>query len=265
MARLGRKSKTVAEGDMSIFDHLAELRMRLVRSLLAVGIGAAAILIFYDFVLDLMTQPYRNTCSQNPDFNCDGSLYALGPVEGLASRMRISGYGGLVLALPVVLWQLWRFIVPALHPKEKKYSVPFILSAVTLFILGGLTAYWTLDKALEFLIAWSGEDVNQTYQISKYISLVAMMVLAFGIGFLSPVLIVFLQLVGIVTPQTLLRQWRVAIMIIFALSAVITPSGDPISMLALALPMSALYLVAVLIGLIAQRRSRRREHEDSTI
>lgn len=259
MARFVRKSAEVADGDMSIFDHLSELRMRIVRSLLAVGIGAAVILIFYDFVLGVMTQPYQNTCNANPDFNCDGSLYALGPVEGLASRMRISGYGGLVLALPVVMWQLWRFIVPALHPKEKKYSVPFILSAVTLFLLGGVTAYWTLDKALEFLIAWSGEDVNQTYQISKYISLVAMMVLAFGVGFLSPVLIVFLQLVGVVTPQTLLKQWRVAIMVIFGLSAVITPSGDPISMLALALPMSLLYLIAVLIGLVAQRRVRRRE------
>lgn len=261
MARLGRKTKP-RDGDMSIFDHLSELRMRIVRSLLAVGIGAAVILIFYDFVLDVMTQPYRNTCSAHPEFNCDGSLYALGPVEGLAARMRISGYGGLVLALPVVMWQLWRFIVPALHPKEKKYSIPFILSAVTLFILGGITAYWTLDKALEFLIAWSGEDVNQTYQISKYISLVALMVLAFGIGFLSPVLIVFLQLVGVVTPQTLLRQWRVAIMVIFALSAVITPSGDPISMLALAVPMSVLYLLAVLIGVVAQKRALRRDRQE---
>jgi sec-independent protein translocase protein TatC len=89
------------------------------------------------------------------------------------------------------------------------------------------------------------------------------MVLAFGIGFLSPVLIVFLQLVGVVTPQTLLKQWRLAIMIIFALSAVITPSGDPISMLALALPMSVLFLLAVLIGLIAQRRAMKREQRES--
>jgi len=133
-----------------------------------------------------------------------------------------------------------------------------------LFLLGGYLAYWTLDKALEFLIAWSGEDVNQTYQISKYISLVALMVLAFGVGFLSPVLIVFLQLVGVVTPQTLLRQWRAAVMVIFALSAVITPSGDPVSMLALAVPMSILFLVSVLIGWIAQRRRRRQQPEDDS-
>jgi sec-independent protein translocase protein TatC len=254
-----KRKSSPTDGEMSIFEHLAELRMRIVRSLLAVAIGAAAILIFYEFVLGILIAPYERTCELNPGFNCDGSLYALGPVEGLSARMRISGYGGLIMALPVVMWQLWRFIVPALSPKEKKYSVPFILSSVVLFLLGGYMAYWTLDKALEFLIAWSGEDVNQTYQISKYISLVALMVLAFGIGFLSPVLIVFLQLVGVITPQTLLRQWRVAVMIIFALAAVITPSGDPISMIALAGPMSLLYLVSVLIGFIAQRRSRKRE------
>ena len=146
--------------------------------------------------------------------------------------------------------------------KEKKYSIPFILSSIALFLLGGYLAYWTLDKALEFLIAWSGEEVNQTYQISKYISLVALMVLAFGVGFLSPVLIVFLQLVGAVTPQTLLRQWRAAVMIIFTVSAVITPSGDPISMLALAVPMTILFLVSVLIGWIVQRRRRRHQTED---
>lgn len=250
---------------MSVFEHLAELRMRIVRSLLAVGVGAALILIFYDFVLGILIAPYERTCLVHPEFNCDGSLYALGPVEGLSSRMRISGYGGLIIALPVILWQLWRFIVPALNKQEKKYSIPFILSSIVLFLLGGYMAYWTLDKALEFLIAWSGEDVNQTYQISKYISLVALMVLAFGVGFLSPVLIVFLQLVGVVTPQTLLRQWRVAVMIIFTVSAVITPSGDPISMLALAVPMTILFLVSVLIGWIAQRRRRRSNTEvDST-
>jgi sec-independent protein translocase protein TatC len=264
MSTVFKRRPSGAEGEMSIFEHLAELRMRIVRSLLAVAVGAAMILIFYEFVLGILIAPYQRTCELNPGFNCDGSLYALGPVEGLSARMRISGYGGLVMALPVVMWQLWRFIVPALSPKEKKYSIPFIISSVVLFLMGGYMAYWTLDKALEFLISWSGEDVNQAYQISKYISLVALMVMAFGVGFLTPVLMVFLQLVGVITPQTLLRQWRVAVMIIFALAAVITPSGDPISMLALAVPMSLLYLVSVLVGLVAQRRSRKRERESDS-
>ncbi|MBJ7292699.1 MAG: twin-arginine translocase subunit TatC, partial [Ilumatobacteraceae bacterium] len=115
-------------------------------------------------------------------------------------------------------------------------------------------AYWTLDRALEFLISWSGPDVTQAYQITKYISLVSLMGLAYGIGFLSPVLIVFLQLVGIVTPRKLVRNWRNAIMFIFLTAAVITPSGDPISMLALAIPMSLLFAVAVLVGWLLVRR-----------
>lgn len=242
---------------MNIIDHLSELRMRIVRSMLAIAVGATVILVFYDFVLGVLTQPYRDICLVRPDFNCDGSLYALGPIEGLSARMRISGYGGLIIALPVIMWQLWKFIVPAMNKNEKKYTIPFIASSVVLFASGGYLAYWTLDKALEFLISWSGADVEQTYQISKYISLVALMVLAFGIGFLLPVLLVFLQIVGVITPQTLLKQWRISIMVIFAVAAVITPSGDPVSMLALAVPMSILFLIAVLIGYIVQRRRRK--------
>ena len=256
-----RKTPTATE-EMSIIGHLTELRQRIVRSMLAVALGASFILIFYDQFLSLLTRPYVNLCARRPDFNCAGELYALGPIEGLSQRMRISGYGGLIIALPVVMWQIWRFVVPALSSREKKYSIPFILSSVILFLFGGALAYWTLDNALEFLISWSGEGVEQTYQISRYISLVALMVLAFGVGFLLPVLIVFLQLVNVITHQALIKQWRVSFMVIFVLAAVITPSGDPISMLALAIPMSFLFLVAVAIGFVAQRKRRNRDATD---
>jgi sec-independent protein translocase protein TatC len=141
-----------------------------------------------------------------------------------------------------------------LSKREKNYAIPFIASSVLLFSLGCYLAYWTLDKALEFLISWSGSDVTQAYQITKYINLVVMMMLAFGVGFLSPVLLVFLQLVSVVTPKTLIKQWRYAIMGIFVASAAITPSGDPISLLALAIPLTILYLIAVLIGWLLTRR-----------
>lgn len=105
---------------MSLGDHLAELRMRLIRSIIAVALGAAMILAFYDPVLRFLTRPYRDLCGNRPDFNCDGSLFALGPLDGLTARMKIAGYGGLVIALPIVLWQIWRFVVPALSKKEKE-------------------------------------------------------------------------------------------------------------------------------------------------
>lgn len=239
---------------MSIMEHLRELRVRIVRSLLAVVIGVIVILATYDPVKKFLTQPYRNLCSTNPDFNCDGSLFALGPLDGFSARMKVAAYGGLILALPVVLWQIWQFIVPALSKKEKRYAVPFISSSVILFAAGGSLAYWTLDKALEFLISWSGSDVNQAYQITKYISLVTFMMLAFGVGFLSPVLLVFLQLANIVQPRTLIKQWRIAIMLIFVASAAITPSGDPFTLMALSGPLTILYLLSVLVGWLLVRR-----------
>lgn len=254
MAFRGLKTETTT---MSLGEHLGELRMRLIRSIIAVALGASAILAFYDPVLKFLTRPYRELCKNRPDFNCDGSLFALGPLDGLSARMKIAGYGGLIIALPVVLWQLWRFIVPALSKKEKKYTIPFIGSSVVLFVCGCALAYWTLSRALEFLISWSGTEVNQAFQITKYVSLVILMVLAFGVGFLSPLLIVFLQLVGVLTPRTLIKQWRIAIVTIFFTAAIITPSGDPITLMALGMPLTLLYFVAILIGFIATRKRAR--------
>lgn len=254
MAFRSRNKTQDGQKSMSLVDHLAELRMRLIRSILAVALGAAAVLAFYDPVLKFLTKPYRDLCASRPDFKCDGSLFALGPLDGLSARMRIAGYGGLILALPVLLWQLWRFIVPALSKKEKRYTIPFIVSSVVLFSLGCSIAYWTLSKALQFLISWSGTEVNQAFQITKYISLVTLMILAFGVGFLSPLLLVFLQLVGVLTPRNLLSQWRYAIVIIFFLAAVITPSGDPITLMALGIPLTVLYFVAIFVGFVAIRR-----------
>jgi sec-independent protein translocase protein TatC len=239
---------------MSIMEHLSELRMRIVRSMLAVVVGIIVLLATYDPVKRFLTQPYRNLCSSNPEFNCDGSLFALGPIDGFSARMKVSAYGGLVLALPVVLWQIWQFVVPALSKKEKKYAIPFMASSVVLFSAGAILAYWTLDKALEFLIAWSGSDVNQAYQITKYMSLVTFMMLAFGVGFLSPVLLVFLQLANVIAPKTLIKQWRIAIMAIFVAAAVITPSGDPFTLMALSGPLIVLYLLSVLVGWLLVRR-----------
>ena len=239
---------------MSMMDHLRELRMRLVRSVLAIGISTLVLLAFYDQLKNLLTRPYTDLCLRRPDFKCDGSLFSLGPLDGFSARMRVCLYGGLVLALPIILWQIWRFIVPALSKREKNYAVPFIASSLLLFSVGCYLAYWTLDKALEFLISWSGEDVTQAYQITKYINLVVMMMLAFGVAFLSPVLLVFLQLVSVVTPKTLIKQWRYAVMGIFVAAAAITPSGDPVSLMALAIPLTVLYLIAVLVGWLLTRR-----------
>ena len=244
---------------MTLTQHLGELRTRIIRSFLGVIVGIIVMLAFYDQVLDFMRKPYEELCKQNPNLTCE--LQFIGPLEGFSTRLSISTYGGIILAMPIILWQIWRFIVPALHAKEKKYAIPFILSSVILFLMGAAVAYFTLTPALDFLISWAGEDVQANFQVSKYVSLFGLMVAAFGITFLFPVLLVFLQLVGVLTPQTLMKQWRYAIVIIFVIAALITPSGDPYSMMALAAPMSIFYGIAVLIGRIAQKRKQAREAE----
>ncbi len=260
-----------AADEMSLTEHLAELRTRIVRTALAVLLGMIVVMAFYDQVLNFLVGPYQRLCESREPGYCgtsigpDGevNLFALDPIEGLSTRLRVSMWGGIILALPVIMWQLWRFVVPALHAREKKYAIPFILSTVILFCLGGALAYTTLERALEFLIDWSGSDVDQAFQVNKYIRLVGMMIAAFGIGFTVPVFLVFLQLVGVLTPQILLGAWRYAIVGTVLIAAVVTPSGDPISLAALSVPMIVLYFVAILIGWLAQRSKRKRESDAS--
>jgi sec-independent protein translocase protein TatC len=244
---------------MTLTEHLAELRQRIIRAGLAIIVGMVAILAFYDPVLRFLLRPYDNLCDDKPDFcglgsTGDATLAITDPVEGLTARLQISMYGGLLIALPVIMWQIWRFVVPALKSNEKRYAVPFIVSSVLLFLLGCALAYLTLERALDFLISWAGEDVEQLFQVSKYVRLVSLMAFAFGVGFQFPVLLTFLQLVGVLRPQQLIGAWRYAMVGIVVLAAVITPSGDPISLVALAAPMLVLYFVSAGIGLIAQRR-----------
>jgi sec-independent protein translocase protein TatC len=245
---------------MTLRDHLAELRFRIVRALLAVALGFTVILIWYADVLEFLTEPYARLCEKGtitPATGQDcGELVSLSPIDAFGARVSISIYGGLILALPVIMWQLWRFIAPALHSNEKRYAVPFILSSVGLFLLGCFLAYMTLEPALQFLIGFG--QATPAYQISKYVSFVGLMAAAFGVGFQFPILLVFLQLVNVVTWSQLLSWWRYAIVAIVVVAAAITPSGDPISLAALSVPMMLLYFVAILIGwLVARRRAKR--------
>jgi sec-independent protein translocase protein TatC len=245
----------VASADtMTLSEHLGELRVRIIRSALAVAIGMVLIIAFYDQVLDFLREPYVDLCASKPKDFCDPTLNNFSPTEGIATRMRVGMYGGIIVALPILLWQAWRFTVPALNAKEKKYAVPFVLVSIVLFAAGGALAYLTVGQALEFLIAWSGSDVNQIFSVSSYISLIGLMIFAFGLGFLLPVFIVGLELVGAVTPKRLLKSWRLALVSIAVIAAVITPSGDPVTMALLGVPMMILYFVAILVGWLIVRR-----------
>ena len=236
---------------MPLVEHLTELRSRLIKMVLAVATGAVVVWIAYTPVLEFLKAPLEEADPQ-------ARLILTDPLQGLATRFRVAGYGGIALATPVLLWQLWQFITPGLYPKERRYAVPFVLSGVALFVLGASLAYWTLPRALEFLISIGGgdADLDALFTPDKYIQLITYMMLAFGFGFEFPIVLVFLQLAGIVSYQRLASLRRYTIVGIVVLVAVITPSGDPISLMVLSVPMYLFYEISILIGRFITRRRR---------
>lgn len=244
----------MAGGQMSLLDHLNELRGRLIKIAIAVAIAAALVWIFYNPILEFLKEPLKQA-------DPDARIILTDPLQGLSTRLKVTGYGAIALATPVILWQLWRFIMPGLYPKERRMAVPFVVSGVALFVMGAGLAYWTLPRALQFLISIGGgdADLDAFFTPDKYIQLIVYMMLAFGAGFEFPIVLVFLQLAGVLTYQRLIKWRRYAIVLIVVLVAVITPSGDPISLAALSIPMYLFYEISILIGWLITRRRVRAE------
>ena len=241
---------------MGFWDHVAELRHRIIWSIVAVGLGTVVGLIVYDWMLrEIFLPPYCNVLiAQEIDRPC--SLVITTPLEGFRTRIKVSAYLGAVLAMPVLLWHLWRFITPALDRREKRWAIPFVIAGFVLFAAGAALAYLTFERALDFLIAVSGDAVDPLLGPGSYLGLVTFMMLAFGIGFEFPIVLIFAQLAGIITPRQLHRARRYAIVGIVAGAAIITPSGDPITLAALSVPLYVFYELSILIGhLMLRRRS----------
>ncbi|HJR26172.1 MAG TPA: twin-arginine translocase subunit TatC [Acidimicrobiales bacterium] len=244
------------EARMSLMEHLTELRDRIIKVVIAVVVGMVISFLLYDWIFDILINPYEDIANSGNSLT-DGKLLQVDPLEGFSIRMKLALYGGIAIAMPVILWQIWRFVTPGLYPHEKRYAVPFLASALSLFVLGAGLAYYTLPRALDFLVSIGGEDNFVTaFQPAKYFTLITYMMLAFGIGFEFPILLIFLQMAGILDRDALKRGRRYAIVGITVLVAVITPSGDPISMLMLSVPMVIFYEVAILAGLFIERRRR---------
>jgi sec-independent protein translocase protein TatC len=243
-------------GRMTLWEHIAELRARLIKVAIAVGVGFIVGWIAYPYVLEFLVAPYKS-------IQPDAKLYAMTLLEGFTVRIQTSVYLGIIFALPVILWQIWRFVTPGLYPHEKKYAIPFVVSSLLLFCLGATIAYLTLPAAIEFLIGVSGSEVEIIPGIESYLKLNLFMMMAFGFGFQFPVLLVALQIAGVLTPSKLASWRRQAAVVIVVVAAVITPSGDPISMLALGVPMYLFYEVSILIGWVFTRRRRKRSARES--
>ena len=232
---------------MTLVEHLTELRKRLFIAVLAIAVGAVVAFLLYSRILHFLVQPYcdirKGSCK----------LYVTSPLEGIAVRLKIAGYGGLMISSPVVLWQLWRFITPGLHKQEKRYAVPFIMASTFLFFFGVLIAYLTFPKALEFLISIGGSNLQEIFSPKEYVSFFLKIMLAFGLAFEFPVVLVFLELVRVISAKQLSSWRRPAIVIIVAAAAIITPSQDPYSLFGMAIPMYIFYEFSILIGRLLKR------------
>ncbi|MEW6154609.1 MAG: twin-arginine translocase subunit TatC [Actinomycetota bacterium] len=231
---------------MSLVEHLTELRRRLIISVIATVLGTVVAFMAYNRILDFLIGPYTDLTGRT-------QLLITDPLEGFTTRLKVAAFGGLVLASPVVLWQIWRFITPGLHKREKKYAIPFIVASILLFLLGAALAIFSFPQALRFLIGIGGENLDAFFSPSKYLGLLLQMIVGFGVAFEFPVLLVFLQLARVVSSRKL-RSWRrPVIVIIVALAALITPSQDPYTLFLMAGPMYLFYEASIVIGRILKR------------
>ena len=243
------------EGRMTLMEHLAELRKRLIISFAAVAVGAIVCWVAYPQIIEFLLRPYCDT--KSAEESC--RLYVQNPLEPLNVRLSVASYGGIILAMPMVLWQLWRFISPGLKPREKRYAIPFMFSGVALFALGGGLAYWSLPRALQFLQSLGGASFEEIFSPIEYVGFVIKMIVAFGIGFEFPILLIFLQILGILHNRTLRAVRQYAIVGIVIAVAVITPSGDPYTLMVMSVPMYLFYEIAIVFGRVRERRRKSTE------
>lgn len=247
-----RKDENLAA--MTLMEHLAELRSRIVKSVLAVAVFGVAMWFVYPYFIDELRTLLLQSCPN--DVQC--SVIQNNPIQGISTRITVSTYGGIGLALPVLLWQLWRFVTPGLYRRERRLAAPFVTCSYVLFLMGAALAWIILPKGLQFLASFGG-PLDQLYGVSEYTAFVVKTAVGFGIGFQFPVLLVFLQLIRLITYKQLNSWRRYAVVVVVVLAAIITPGGDLFSLFALAIPMYLLYEVAVLIGWIMARRRRKRD------
>ncbi len=233
---------------MSMMEHLAELRNRILISFFAVVVMAIVAFVFSDRVLSFLLEFYRSAVHRP-----NQKFIFTSPEAGFIVRLKIATYGGIVLALPIWLYELWRFITPGLNPKEKRYAIPFVGSAIVLFAIGAFVAFLTLEPALNFLLSVGGDSQTALLTADRYLTLVALMIVAFGISFEFPVVLVFLLLAHVIRTDQLRHARRWAAVGIVTFAAVITPSQDPYSLMFMAVPMYLFYEAAIVVGRILDR------------
>ena len=249
------------EGEVraSFFDHLKELRVRLVRALLGVAVGVGVAGWFSDHIFRFIMEPVLASLPEG-----QRSLNYTSYLEPFLVYLKVALYGGLFLAAPWVLYQLWIFIAPGLYKREKKLVIPFVASGTLLFYTGVAFAYFlVMPYAFPALASIAGPDMKPILTMREQLTLVLAMMLGFGVVFEIPVIIAFLAMIGLVTPEFLAKYRRHAIIVNVLLAAVITPTGDPFNLLLMALPMIVFYEVGILAARIVGKK-RAAEDEPAT-
>ena len=256
MGLLIRKKKTGDDAkEMPFLDHLEELRWRILKSLGAVVLFTCAAFPCTGWLLDVLTYP--NTRLANP-----ARLVFLKPTGMLMVRMEIALGVGLVAALPVILYQLWQFVTPGLLPKERRYILPTLFFTTVCFLLGAVFCYFVLIPiVLPFLFSMGTESIEAVININDYMSFVLRLVLMTGVVWELPVLSFFLSRIGLVTPKFLRKYRRHSIVIIFIVSAVVTPTIDPISQGILAVPLLLLYEISIAVSALGYSMKKKSDAE----
>lgn len=249
------------DGRMPVLDHLRELRRRVIAILLIVAVGAALGWVFYVHTLAFLRAPYCNvpaTYRYQPKGVQGCVLVYQGVLDGFTSRLKVSVISGAVVTAPLWLYQIWGFITPGLRRNERKYTIIFIVTSSLLFASGMALAYLTLRRGLPFLLEQAGYGTQAQLTITAYISFVTLMLLVFGAAFELPLLIVMANFAGALPARLLRKSHRIAIFLIFLFAAVATPTTDPFTMIAMAVPMVLLFEAAVAVAIVHDRRKERR-------
>lgn len=243
---------------MPLADHLRELRSRLVKSGIAIVIGMVVGWILYPTIFALLSEPFEGAVAQAQAEGRDVTLALTGVTDPFVLQLQVAAITGVVISSPVWLYQLWRFVTPGLHKHEKRWGIAFVAVATPLFLAGTLLAYTVLPVGLEILLGFTPDNVENIVSVDRYLSFFIRTVIVFGVGFLTPLLIVTLNFAGVLSGKRLVSWWRWIIFTVFIFAAVATPTGDPINLVLLAGPVLLLVVIAIGIALLNDKRRARK-------
>jgi sec-independent protein translocase protein TatC len=237
----------IGRSEQPIMSHLTELRTRLFKVAAAIVVGSIAAFIFRNWIFDLLIDPYEQITG-------DSKLAFFKPTEAFSLFMRLSLFGGFILASPIVIYQVWAFVAPALSKREKRIAIPVVMILVVLFLGGVGFGYWSLQRGLGFLIDFGGDSLDPVIGGSFYLSFAMRFLLVFGIAFEFPVFLYAAAAMGVVGWRQLAAGRRWAVLLIVTLGAVVTPSGDPYTLLLLSVPLYVFYEATIWIVRFTLRR-----------